>query len=153
MKTKLHSIFTAKPKRTILVSTIVLLCAALTVVAAGFGPGLVAAAQSGDSKAKPVYHTNIHGETYGTGPVLTLEDYPDGRIPPMSPEDYPDLLAAIGEGGIEGYIRYSEAHPDDPPKSPEEALAWQETYQAQGGFHYVNLYDKDGEVIGRFRVG
>jgi len=152
MKVRLRNIFTAKPKRTILVFAILLLCVTLAVTAAGIGPGLMAAAQNDGSGKKPVYPTNIHGETYGIAPVLTPEDYPDGRIPPISPGDYPDLIAAIGEDGIEGYIRQSEADPFE-PKSPEEALAWQEAYQAQGGFHYVNLYDKDGEVIGRFRVG
>lgn len=42
MKARLRNIFTAKPKRTILVSVVVLLCAALAVTAAGVGPGLAA---------------------------------------------------------------------------------------------------------------
>jgi len=42
MKARLRNIFTAKPKKTILVTAIVLLCAALAVTAAGIGPGLVA---------------------------------------------------------------------------------------------------------------
>ncbi|MCL2298554.1 MAG: hypothetical protein FWC27_00200 [Firmicutes bacterium] len=107
-----------------------LLCAALAVTAAGIGPGLVAAARNGDSAGKPVYPTNIHGETYGVAPSSLTRLF--------SLEDYPDLIAATGEGGIDGYIRQSEADPFD-PKSPEEALKWQEEYQAQGGFHYCNL--------------
>jgi hypothetical protein len=152
MKARLRTTFTTKPKRTILVSVLVLLCAALAVTAAGIGPGLVAAAQSAGSKGKPVYPTNANGETYGIAPTFLPEDYPDGQLPPLSLGDYPDLIAATGEGGIEGYIRQSEADPFE-LKSPKEALAWQEEYQAQGGFHYCNLYDKGGNVIGRFRVG
>ena len=49
MKARLRNIFTAKPKRTIAISVVVLLCAALAVTAAGIGPGLVA----GKAKAQP----------------------------------------------------------------------------------------------------
>jgi murein DD-endopeptidase MepM/ murein hydrolase activator NlpD len=46
MKARLRNIFTAKPKRTILVSAIVLMCAALAVTAAGVGPGLARGAKT-----------------------------------------------------------------------------------------------------------
>jgi len=104
---------------------------------------LIAAAPAKDAPGiegpVPVYPTNAKGESYGIAADYHVYD--------------PDLIAAYGEDGVQGYFRYSEAHPEDPPKSPEEALAWQEAYRAQGGFHYVNLYDKEGEVIGRMRIG
>ena len=86
----------------------------------------------------PVYPTNAKGESYGIAANNFVYD--------------PDLIAAIGEDGVEGYIREKEANPFE-PKSPEEALRWQEEYRAQGGFHYINLYDKEGNVIGKFKVG
>ena len=49
MKARLRNIFTAKPKRTIAISIVVLLCASLAVTAAGIGPGLVA----GKANAQP----------------------------------------------------------------------------------------------------
>jgi len=104
---------------------------------------LMAASNGKDEPGKtgpvPVYPTNAKGETYG----IAADHF----------EDDPDLIAAINEDGVEGYYRYDEAHPNDPPKSPEEALSRQAEYKAQGGFHYVNLYDKEGEVIGKFRIG
>jgi len=50
-------------------------------------------------KGLPVFPSNSSGETYGS--VLELTNL----------EDYPDLISAVGEGGIEGYIRQSEADP------------------------------------------
>jgi len=110
------------------------------IVAASIIIVSVAAPSTTPEGIKPVFPTNTHGETYGSVMELTNLD------------EYPDLIAAVGEDGIEGYIRQSEADPFE-PKNPEEALAWQEEYMAQGGFHYCNLYDKEGEVIGKFRAG
>lgn len=104
---------------------------------------LIAAAPPATEKpgtAKPLFPTNSRGETYGSVMGLTSLD------------DYPDLIAAENEDGLEGYIRQSEADAFE-PKNPEEALKWQEEYMAQGGFHYVNLYDKEGAAIGKFRMG
>ncbi len=91
------------------------------------------------SAAKARFPVNLKGETYGATLNVPLEEYPD-------------LIAAVGEGGVEGYIRQKEADPYE-PKNPEDALRWQAEYAAQGGGHWVNLYDKEGEIIGKFRVG
>jgi len=103
---------------------------------------LIAAAPAKDEPSIespiPVYPTNANGESYG----IAADNH----------EYDPDLIAAIGEDGVEGYFRYNEAHPEDPPKTPEEALAWQEAYQAKGGFHYIDLYDKEGNIIGKMRI-
>lgn len=93
------------------------------------------------SHPKPVFEVNKNGETYGS-----IKDVAVG--------DYPDLIAAVGVGGKEGYVRYREMHPEEEYiKTPENAIAWQEKYYAEGGYHYVPLYDKEGAVIGEFLVG
>jgi hypothetical protein len=89
---------------------------------------------------KPVFETNENGETYGS--IAGINNI----------EEYPDLIAAVGVDGVEGYFRINEAHPED-PKTPEEALQWQEELKAAGGFYFCNLYDKDGNVIGKMQIG
>ena len=92
-----------------------------------------------DTGMKPAFPTNINGETYGSAANV-------------APYGYPDLVAAVGVDGVEGYIRMSEAHPED-PKTPEEAGQWQKELEAKGGFYFCPLYDKEGAVIGKMQIG
>lgn len=81
------------------------------------------------------YSRNANGETYGYG------------IQAESIGCEPDLIAATGVDGTNGYVRGSDL--EGPiPTSPEEALAMQ---SSEG--RYIPLYESDGEkVIGEFYI-
>ncbi|MDR3313756.1 MAG: hypothetical protein LBS96_04785 [Oscillospiraceae bacterium] len=84
-----------------------------------------------------LFPVNSHGETYGSSSIGN-----------------PDLVAAIGVDGKEGYIRQNESEGFSyEPTSPEDALRWELAYLKKGGGEYINLYDQEGEVIGRSRAG
>jgi hypothetical protein len=121
---------------------LVSVCSFLLGIAIAISVIFVVAASSSDvpaDRVEPVFSINGNGETYGS-------------ITDLEPEEYPDLVAAIGVNGVEGYFRMNEAHPED-PKTPEEALAWQEELQANGGFYFCPLYDREGNVIGEMQIG
>lgn len=84
------------------------------------------------------YLTNEQGQTYGPRPD-TFEHVED-----------PDLLEAIGENGIIGYVKLSDL--DSNVSSPEEALTYQESAE-NSEYISIPLYNSDGEtVIGEFRM-
>ena len=93
-------------------------------------------------RAAAGYPVNSKGETYG----------------PDMPEVYgssPDLIAAAGANGEEGYVRNSDLNDTGYPggvNSPEEAMAYMEWLKTQPAARYIPLYDKEGKVIGRFGV-
>lgn len=64
--------------------------------------------------------TNENGQTFGKAPVTG---------PGLSGSDVPDLVAVVGDHGVEGYVRAEElaADPNANPATPEEALAIQAT--------------------------
>lgn len=81
------------------------------------------------------YPVNANGETYG--PTLPDEN-----------AEEPDLILALGEGGITGYIKVTDT--DDGVTSPEEALAYMEFAEKRDDFS-IPLYMQDGEtIIGEF---
>ncbi|MDR6724543.1 hypothetical protein J2W91_003011 [Paenibacillus amylolyticus] len=57
-----------------------------------------------------------------------------------------DLVAAIGTDGIEGYIKTSDMN-QDLPQTPEEAI---QSMNAPKVDKYINLYDSDENIIGKF---
>nr|WP_302597534.1 hypothetical protein [uncultured Cellulosilyticum sp.] len=81
------------------------------------------------------YQVNENGETYGTNnPELGYE---------------PDLMAAIGENGVYGYVRSEDLAGID-FKTPEEAIEWQ---NSRPGVREIPVYDQEGEeVIDTFRI-
>ena len=82
------------------------------------------------------YPTNAKGETYGS--------YLDRNTVGQAP----DLIAAMGENGVEGYIRLNDIAP--------ELFTLEEIrqYQAQVDANpVIPLYDLDGKVIGSFVRG
>lgn len=81
------------------------------------------------------YPVNENGETYGS---LLLAN--------ITGSD-PDLIAATGVDGTEGYIRSSDINPEI--HTPEEAEAYMETLEWS---RLVPLYDVEGNVIGNFLV-
>ena len=82
------------------------------------------------------YPRNAAGETYGSWALASVVG------------DKPDLSAAIGIDGTHGYIRREDISPDI--ATPEEALAYMETRPETP--YLIPLYDKEGEVIGQFRI-
>lgn len=84
------------------------------------------------------YPTNKNGQTYGSAADAT------------SPETEPELIISIGVDGTEGYVLKKDIDGEQ-PKSPEEAIAIQNSRSAGG--RDIPLYDLDGEtVIGVFHV-
>lgn len=78
---------------------------------------------------------NVNGETYGYAIQAETIGYE------------PDLIAATGTNGTDGYVRGTDL--EGPiPSSPEEAIAMQST-----NGRYIPLYESDGEtVIGEFYI-
>lgn len=81
------------------------------------------------------YEKNANGETYGYAIQSETIGYE------------PDLIAATGTNGEDGYVRGTDL--DGPvPSSPEEAIAM----QSPNG-RYIPLYESDGKtVIGEFYI-
>ncbi|OPX87647.1 hypothetical protein [Pelotomaculum sp. PtaB.Bin117] len=86
-----------------------------------------------------VFPKNQYGQTYGSLMNAT------------SPETEPDLVAAVGVGGIEGYVKRTDL--EQPlPKTPQEAIALSKQNLAHP--NEIPLYDVDGKtVIGKFIFG
>lgn len=85
----------------------------------------------------PLYGTNKNGQTYGTAHSGKVNGNPQ-----------PDLIAAVNQDGIEGYVKYEDLMGPQ-PKNPEEAVAMQKA----GLFkkRKIPLYAADGEtVLGSF---
>lgn len=85
----------------------------------------------------PDYSINASGQTYGIGEANYVEDLPD-------------LMAAIGDNGKEGYIYTSELLKT--PSCPEEAVAQQKAKEkalADGTYvpEVLNVYESDGVTV------
>ncbi len=86
----------------------------------------------------PSFPMNENGQTYGSSLYCT------------SPETIPDLIQAMGIDGTEGYVLKNDLNGEE-PKTPEEALAMQNAFPAEG--RIIPLYAADGKkVIGEFRI-
>ncbi len=75
------------------------------------------------------YSVNQYGETYGPHD-------PDAGL-----ENQPDLVAAVGDSGIEGYLKYSDIIGPS-INSPEDATIYQDKKPS-----FLPLYDKDGKTM------
>lgn len=89
------------------------------------------------------YPTTPDGRTYGRLPTGDK---------PLDPNDLPDLIAVVGDNGVEGYAETSLViGPAEPPASPEEALEQQQNAPESRS---VPVYAKDGvTVIDTLTVG
>lgn len=94
------------------------------------------------------YPINDNGQTYGSAALARNYD------------ERPDLIAAIGCDGQEGYI-YKTDLESGIPKTPAEALAQQQQYEAMAiasegervVVRSIPLYDADGKtVIGKYEI-
>ena len=102
-------------------------------------------------KAPPEYKTNESGQTYGNV---------DPFVEPAA-QATPDLIAAIGLDGIEGYV-YAYDLDGEQPNNPDEAAVYMENLEKEiqnakdaGWDHlrYIPLYKEDGKtVVGQFGI-
>jgi len=84
---------------------------------------------------------NSSGETFGSELAAT------------SYEDRPDLIAATGVDGTEGYVRKTDLD-GEMPSSPEEAVRMMNSPEYLYTARVVPLYDSEGKkVIGEFEIG
>lgn len=90
--------------------------------------------------APHIFPKNASGQTYGSGMDAT------------SPYNMPDLVQAIGVGGIEGYVRLADLN-GPMPQTPAQAIALMKDTKS-GTVRQIPLYAQDGKtVIGVFDVG
>ena len=81
------------------------------------------------------YAVNSNGETYGN------------NLQAQSIGVESDLILAVGDNGVTGYVRSSDLNED--VSTPEDALL-----HTESSGRYIPLYESDGEtVIGQFYVG
>lgn len=102
-----------------------------------------------DEQPVPKYPKNEVGQTYGSAAMA------------VTPEQEPNLIKAVGVGGVEGFI-YREDLAGKMPSTPEEALAKQKQTEklmarvAAGKpvvMRTIPLYEVDGvTVIGKFEI-
>jgi hypothetical protein len=94
------------------------------------------APQANDGHAKPNFPLNAAGNRYGS-----LKDAP-------TPEDSPDLIAAIGTKGVEGFVKRDDFF-EPLPSSVAEALS-----RNRRPSHTVPLYSVDGKtIVDQFLIG
>lgn len=115
---------------------LITLITALIVGSIVVGPAI--ADNSSDQNKPYIYPRNASGQTYGPAPFAN------------SPEEEPDLISALGENGMEGYVLKEEL--DGPqPNTPEEAIEYMRNLPE---YRIINLYASDGiTVIDKFKIG
>lgn len=102
------------------------------------GKTIIGSIHIAGAKRSAFYPENENGQTYGSDADAT------------SPLTRPELISAVGEDGIEGYVMKKDLDGEQ-PKSPAEAIAVQNS-RTPGG-RDIPLYNVDGEtVIGVFHV-
>lgn len=82
------------------------------------------------------FPVNQNGDTYGTVRTAKIVGYK------------PDLIAAVGNGGIEGYIRIEDMRPNITCDADIEAY-----YEKLDTDPDIPLYNLNGTVIGSFTIG
>lgn len=87
------------------------------------------------------YPVNENGQTYG-------KDNDTGNSP--------DLIAAIGENGVEGYVKQTDLMELGDANTLDEAIEYDKkraVLASQGTYIEIPLYKNDGEtIIGKFRI-
>lgn len=102
------------------------------------GRTIISSIHISGAKSLDFYPVNENGQTYGSEADAT------------SPETRPELISALTEDGIEGYVLKKDLD-GELPKTPEEAIAIQNS-RSPGG-RDIPLYEFDGEtIIGVFHV-
>ncbi len=104
----------------------------------GFGPAIASNYSNQSNVPVPVFPKNENGQTYGSSALVN------------TPDQEPDLISAVGEGGVEGYLRAVDIH-QEMPKTPEEAVARNNKHKPDD-VKQIPLYAIDGKtVIGVFK--
>lgn len=112
---------------------------ALGTVVSGVGAAKLLP-QVSPTRAPHIFPKNVNGETYGSELAAT------------SPSDMPDLVKAVGVGGILGYVRFSDLNGPQ-PKTPAQAIELMKK-RKPGAVRQIPLYAQNGTtVIGVFDVG
>ena len=123
--------------RTIIIG--VTLIAGIIVGTLSVGPAIATNFSNQSNVPIPVFPKNENGQTYGSAALVN------------SPDQEPDLISAVGEGGVEGYLRAVDMH-EEMPKTPEEAVA-QNNKRKAGSVRQIPLYAVDVKtVIGVFNI-
>lgn len=80
------------------------------------------------------YKVNANGQSYGIGAAAEYV------------EDLPDLVAAVGDNGVEGYVYASELLKS--PSNPTEALEYKRKIDS-GEYvpAVINVYESDGKTV------
>jgi len=113
------------------------LAAGIIVGTLTFGPAIATNISKQNYTPAPVYPKNESGQTYGSNAFAN------------SPDQEPDLVAAVGVDGTQGYVRSKDLD-EEMPKTPEEAVAHNRKLKAE---RLIPLYDVDGKtVIGEFKI-
>lgn len=111
------------------------------------------AAEQPDAPANDAgsFPTNAAGETYGSLGTRTL---PDAQ---SQPGQMPDLVAAVGDNGVEGYLRATEYYGPAAALSPGSGLVssdaledhqrYLDTLRNRDGLIVHNLYASDGRTV------
>lgn len=103
-----------------------------------FGPAVASNFSNQSNLPVPVFPKNENGQTYGSSALVN------------SPDQEPDLISAVGEDGVEGYLRAVDIH-EEMPKTPQEALARNNKHKPDEVIE-IPLYAVDGKtVIGVFK--
>ena len=122
----------------IVIAAVIVICLTMAFSASGShdAPAVKVYIPTQEEILKNGYPVNRNGESFGPQVIDIL--------------DSPDLVLAVNDEGVVGYVRPDE---DDGAKvsSPEEAAA----YMAAGPHdQFINMYTEDGQtVIGKFFVG
>ncbi|AHF09824.1 MULTISPECIES: hypothetical protein [Dehalobacter] len=119
--------------------TSIALITGLLVGSLGFEPVLAKISNESNQTSVHVYPQNKSGQTYGS------------ELYAKSSEETPDLIAAVGEDGTEGYVLSADLN-GEMPKTPEEAIAIQNKNKSKTS-RKIPLYAVDGKtVIGSFKI-
>ena len=124
----------------------------ISMLALGVIIGAILAIPALAAEKNSKYKVNKNNQTYG------LMDLAPG---PVAEQELPQLVAAVGVDGTEGYVYRSDLDGVQ-PKNPEEALLYMEKLNEEieiaksnrsAYLRLIPLYDEDGEtVIGQFGI-
>jgi len=113
------------------------LVAGMSVGTLSFGPAIANNFSKQGAPGFP-YPKNANGQTYGSAALAP------------TPDQEPDLISAVGEDDVQGYLR-SEDINQDLPKTPQEAVSYMEKHKNDPD-RLIPLYASDGKtVIGAFK--
>lgn len=123
----------------------------VTMVAIGIVVGLYFTVDATAENLKVNYELNEQGQTYGhVDPLLS-----------PTVQEFPQLIAAIGIDGTEGYVYADDLHGDQ-PNNEKEAIEYMNQLNAEiekanksqsEYLRFIPLYSEDGKtIIGQFGI-